>query len=521
MLQRSYTEALEASDDGTFRSGIFAKRAGTNLVLGRYDAAKADGLASRTGATSDWKAYFTAGRAAYGLCDYQTSRGHLESALALNPPASSGVKKEYARCLARLDEEKSGRYDFPSLAASLRHPSRVHLDAASFLSNTVVADSPLHGRGLFAARALQAGELIYVEKATLMPNQYEPARASAALYAIMVRQLYDNPSLAAPVLSLYGGEYPRTGLEGHLVDGAPVVDVFLVEGIRTKNCFSAPLSTAADMRPAPPTPVPRSRLLAKGLWPHASRLNHSCVPNSMRAFLGDLLVARATRPVAAGEELTQQYVPVEPLLDARQAQLAAGWGFACACALCAAEARRGAEARRRTREVAGRVERAVCRGNGKSDAPGKPGVPTAAAIRSVERLMGRLEELHEPEVYAGLPRLVLAEPVNWLLEAHRARGAHAKVVRYALRLLREFGFLAVPSADGGEDEDAGWEPTEIYGGEGGHSLMTVHVVTALKSASEAYRALGRRELAAKCDEAAKLGLTMVTGFDNDLGILDA
>ncbi len=43
-----------------------------------------------------------------------------------------------------------------------------------------------------------------------MPNQYEPARASAALYASMVRQLFDNPSLAKSVFKLHAGDlgYP-------------------------------------------------------------------------------------------------------------------------------------------------------------------------------------------------------------------------------------------------------------------------------------------------------------------------
>lgn len=381
----------------------------------------------------------------------------------------------------------------------------MHLDVASFLSNTRVADSPLHGRGLFAARPIKAGSLIYAEKATLMPNQYEPSRASAALYAMMVRQLYDNPSLAGPVLALYGGAHPRSGREGSSVDGVPVVDVFLVENIRNKNCFSAPLSTLEDTKPTTP-----SGRMAKGLWPHASYMNHSCVPNTMRSFLGDLLVSRATRDVAEGEELFHQYVPVKALPDVRQAQFLAGWGFACRCALCAAEEKGSKEMLDKRKEVLGKIERAC----GKK-APDKGLVPDSA-IRNVERLARQLEELYEADVYEGLPRLALVYPVNWLVDAHKGRKAHAKVVRYALRLLREFGFRA-PVEDGVD-----WQPREIYSGEGGGaSLMTIHVVTALKSASEAYKALGRDGLAAECEKAARFGYKMVTGFDNELGVLDA
>jgi tetratricopeptide (TPR) repeat protein len=498
----SYTEALEASEDDAFRASVFTKRAGTNLILTRYDTAKADALASRAGAPSDWKAYFTAGRAAYGLCDYKTSREYLEAALELNPPSSSNVKREYARCLARLDEERDGSYNFPSLYTSLS-PTNVHLDVASFLSNTVVADSPLHGRGLFATRDIKAGEILYAEKATLMPNQYEPSRASAALYAMMVRQLYDNPSLAGPVLSLYAGEYPRSGVEGTVVDGVPVVDVFLVESIRTKNCFSAPLSTLEDTKPK--TPAGR---MAKGLWPHASYMNHSCVPNSMRAFLGDLLVSRATRDVVAGEELFHQYVPVKALSDVRQAQFQAGWGFTCQCALCAAEAKGDEGMLKKRKEVLGKIERAC----GKN-APDKGIVPDSV-IRNVEKLARQLEEVHEREIYEGMPRLALVYPVNWLIEAYKGRKNHAKMVRYSLRLLREFGFTA-PVVEREE-----WEPMEMFTRAGEASLMTIHVVTALRSAARGYRALGRWEMATKCEEAGRFGYKIVTGFENDLTALD-
>jgi hypothetical protein len=72
------------------------------------------------------------------------------------------------------------------------------------------------------------------------------------------------------------------------------------------------------------------------------------------------------------------------------------------------------------------------------------------------------------------------------------------------------------------EDGVDWQPREIYSGEGGGaSLMTIHVVTALKSASEAYKALGRDGLAAECEEAARFGYKMVTGFDNELGVLDA
>lgn len=472
-----------------------------NLLLGRYDAAKADALASRTGGPQDWKAYYNAGRAAYGLCDYRESDSHLSKALELNPTNTS-IQKEHARCQARLREEEHGEYDFPAMFAQLS-PRSVHLDRGSFLRNTRVAASPLHGSGLFATRDIKAGEIVFVEKATLMPNQYDPARGSAALYALMVRQLCDNPSLAGSVLSMHPGAYERSGLEGTLVDGVPIVDIFLVEGIRTKNSFSAPRSTLEDTSPGM-----RDHRHAKGLWTHASRMNHSCVANTMRSFLGDMLISRATRDIREGEELFQQYVPVKSLVDLRNRQLRDSWGFECTCALCTGERRSPDAMQAKRREVLAATEK-LC----SKKQPSRELIPDAT-IRSVARLTQQLEDLHEPDVYDGLPRLTLIYPCNWLVAAHRGRKNHAKVVRYAKKVLRNFGFR-VP-----EDDDAEWDPRDMYASSGNVTLMAVYVVSALRRLAEAYEALGNKEMADRCIEAAKFGYTIVTGFGNDLSMLD-
>lgn len=484
-----------------FREGVYAKRAGTNLALGRYDAAREDAMRSLTGGNGDWRGWFTAGRAAYGLGNYRVAKEHFEKALEQKPNAA-GVQKELARCLTRLEEEEKGNYDFKKLFESLS-PTNVHLDVGSFLSNTRVGDSATHGHGLFATRDIAAGELIFAEKALVMPNQYEPARASAALYAMMVRQLYDNPSLSSKLLPLYGGAYPRTNHEGEIIDGIPVVDVFLTEYIRQANCFSAPLSTLIDTKPITP-----GNRMAKGLWAHASYMNHSCVPNSMRSFLGDLLISRAVRDIRADEEILQQYVPVKAVYDIRQAQFKVGWGFLCQCPLCAAEARGSSENLAKRRELLAKIEKACAK------KPPSKGVLSDSAIRTVDRLAKQLEELHEREVYDGLPRLALVYPTNWLIEAYRGRKKWGLVVRYVLKLLREFGFR-VP-VDEGED----WVPKEMYTGSGEASLMTIHVVTALRAAAEAYRALGRGEMADKCEEAGKFGYSMIVGFETDLSVLD-
>lgn len=517
--RNSYTEALEGLEDETAKAPVYTKRAGVNLLLGRYDAAKSDALASRTSAPADWKAYYNAGRAAYGLCEYALSKSYFEEALKLNAKGA-GVQKEYERVLARVKEESEGSYDFSAMHASLS-PTSVHIDAGSFLANTRVADSGFHGRGLFATRALKAGDLVYVEKATLMPNQYDPARASAALYTLMVRQLCDNPSLADTVLKLFPGHLPYdptpTSADtkvGTLVDGVPVVDVFMVEGIRTKNCFSSPLSTYDDTKP-----TYNSARMAKGLWAHSSLMNHSCVPNTMRSFVGDMLICRATRDISENEELFQQYVPVKTLVDVRNREFEEGWGFECRCGLCEGERKSSEERLKKRKEAMLALEKFLDKKpSGTNGGKGTIIVPDAT-IRTVDKMMRQLEELHEVEVYGELPRLTLVYPCNWLVDAHRAKKQWGKVVKYSLKVLRNFGFTAVPRDEDPTKLTVEWDPREIYTKSGEVSLMAVHVVASLRRLAEAYKHLGHKELAERCLEAAGFGYTMVTGFSEDVDAL--
>lgn len=131
----------------------------------------------------------------------------------------------------------------------------------------------------------------------------------------------------------------------------------------------------------------------------------------------------------------------------------------------------------------------------------------------------------DAEVYARMPRLMMIPPTMWLIYAHRGRKNHAKVVSHTKKLLRSFGFFlpstsAEKNGNGGVgDEEGDIDVKGMYDRGHENSLMTIHVVTALKFAADAYRALGKNKVADECDEAAKLGYSMMTGFENDPAVL--
>ncbi|EJT69637.1 hypothetical protein GGTG_12521 [Gaeumannomyces tritici R3-111a-1] len=72
-----------------------------------------------------------------------------------------------------------------------------------------------------------------------------------------------------------------------------------------------------------------------GLFPNASRINHSCIPNADQASFDNdgYKVMRANRDIETGEEITTSYIAHFLPRELRQLLLGR-WGFACQCPAC-------------------------------------------------------------------------------------------------------------------------------------------------------------------------------------------
>ncbi|XP_072021683.1 SET and MYND domain-containing protein 4-like [Amphiura filiformis] len=76
--------------------------------------------------------------------------------------------------------------------------------------------------------------------------------------------------------------------------------------------------------------------LATAVYPTASLMNHSCVPNVIASFHGRQLVVRAIRTIKAGEEILHCYGPYAKHMDttARRQALQEQYFFTCNCTAC-------------------------------------------------------------------------------------------------------------------------------------------------------------------------------------------
>lgn len=111
------------------------------------------------------------------------------------------------------------------------------------------------------------------------------------------------------------------------------------------------LHSELDVTPTAPSSSPPYEL---ALFPAIARINHSCVPNAQANYhpLHRTFNVHATRDMAAGEEVSINYLPEVGLLRAqRVAKLEEGYGFTCNCPACDLSTELGRQGEKSRRDV--------------------------------------------------------------------------------------------------------------------------------------------------------------------------
>ncbi|KAM0426404.1 hypothetical protein ACHAPT_008451 [Fusarium lateritium] len=346
---RLYTHAIQTAETLEEEQLATLNRSLTNLKLGRPENALSDAFEGRDPRAPAEKSLFREARAMYELGVFGQCLGKLKL-LAESYPDNKAVGPEMDRVKARLDEQQNGKYSFSEMYRQARMTPPL-IDCANFSGPVEIRPSPGRGRGLFTTKAVSAGELLVCEKAfaySFIDDKEKGARINllmnlatkkmtvggqACLLPQIVQKLYHNPALSCAFLDLHYGDYQTVGVSE--CDGAPVVDSFLVEKIICLNSFGAPRTSRSSYQESMTGGAKEPEFHTSGVWLLASRINHSCISNCQRSFIGDMQIIRATRDLPAGTELLFEYRVPKPLESYQETQKALGnWGFTCGCELC-------------------------------------------------------------------------------------------------------------------------------------------------------------------------------------------
>ncbi|KAG9502258.1 hypothetical protein J7337_005084 [Fusarium musae] len=357
----SYSQALDVAETSQDKQLAHLNRSLINLKLGRPAEALLDVTQAYDPEAPTEKALFRHAIALYRLNRFEDCEAMLIDLLDKFPD-NKAAETTLLSVKTRLTEQRTGKYNFNKMYKTAKAAKGAPLiDCATYSKPVEIRESPGRGRGLYTTKAVKAGDLLLVEKAfeysfidetrltdqcTILANfntKRMTAGASANLWPKVVQKLYHDPEALSAFTELHHGKYkPVTATEG---DGRPVVDAFLVEKILSLNSFGAPRSTRDfcgnnvwSGNPAPEVCAStreRPLFTSVGVWLLAARINHSCVGNCRRSFIGDMAIIRAARDIPVGTELT---IPYRPSTDSESYQDVqkglAKWGFICDCELC-------------------------------------------------------------------------------------------------------------------------------------------------------------------------------------------
>ncbi len=272
---------------------------------------------------------------------------------------------------------------------------------------------------------------------------------------------------------------------------------FLVERIISFNVFGCPASSLAYHTEARDRYSPLANNTTEqtahhscGIWVHASYINHSCTSNARRAFIGNMMIVRASRDMEAGTEITFWYHNPHGISGKNSHEKFKQWGFVCGCAICLDARATDAVVLRKRRKLMEDLKR----------------VFNSSALRRVEmekieRLLDTLKQTYMQPVQ-DVPRLLLGDPQLALTRIYVAQKKAAKSMESAVNVLTSLGFVVV-----GADSSHTRFAIVKWG------LLVDHLVETFLHIRTAFTTMGAREDSGRAEEYARTTYKTIIGED--------
>nr|AAT66763.1 Putative TPR domain containing protein, identical [Solanum demissum] len=222
-------------------------------------------------------------------------------------------------------------------------------ELAEYIGSIDIKKSDISGRGLFATKNLDCGNLLLVTKAVAVERAIVPEsvfqdskeQAQLDMWKNFIDKILESIKKCVRtrdlICKLSNGEN-EDQLE------VPDIDLFRPDGedsstFHDKKIDKEKLLNILDVNSLVEELI-SAKVLGKnsdvhgiGLWILSSFINHSCDPNVRRSHVGDHVMIHACRDIKAGKELTFAYFDVfTPFRD--REEKAKNWGFVCKCKRC-------------------------------------------------------------------------------------------------------------------------------------------------------------------------------------------
>ncbi|KAJ6016560.1 hypothetical protein N7540_011151 [Penicillium herquei] len=426
-----YSKCLESEPSPELLVMAQLNRALSFLKSYRFDAALSDTDNVLQVSELSEKALFRKAQALYQLRKFKRSC-ETHAIIAEKYPKNAMAAHEYARASARLAEQESGKYEFKKMILEAKKRQPRHSTAAHILA-----------LGLFTTRAVKAGDLLFCEKAfahafhskntsndlrLLLNVDLDQATigTQGELIGLIAQKLHKNPSLLPDFVKLHHGTHkPVDLLEA---DSRPIIDTFLIERVILLNSFGCPLLSCESHIDSMKgdNEMNRDQFHSCGVWSMASYINHSCLTNARRSFIGDMMIVRASRDLPPNTEITFWYK--SPMnFDRKECTVNLDhWGFKCDCMLCQ-------DARGTSKSILSNRNKIL------GDLRSLFKI-SKINLRKIEGKISSLAGTYQRPASA-VPRLELHSPCLSLAAAYASNQNNAKAVEFAVMSLESLGFI--------------------------------------------------------------------------------
>ncbi|KAF7194645.1 Histone-lysine N-methyltransferase SMYD3 [Pseudocercospora fuligena] len=440
MIKGNFLEALNIYDchlESIYRRGLYRVKDKNALLIKRafcYDragghyAALTDCVAILA-TDPTHKQALKLGYAKALARDLPSQALELAERLVQSQPDISEYQDMVSKAQAKV-QESLGVFDL-SLHIHRLGPWGTSADMSTFSGSLEIKLSSLGGRGVFATKNLNAGELLLCEKPmalgtsnnnsafarglqNILAGETSSQRHLSLLQNICVKALVDpclDPSedLRKKLFSLYAGDdFPHSALPSN---PPPPIDTYRALSIIKHNCHTilpGIMSLHHDTgdlanQYSRDESLPSTKDFYAGLWYTGAMFNHSCLPNCTWSWIGDMFIVRANRAITAGEELTLAYIPSSNDYKKRRNTLKSQYGFECSCQLCEADANITPEdktARTKISELLNKKFPNVVKLNGKV---------SSTALTNLEKHAKNVIQSYSSPTYTNLPHLLLAD----------------------------------------------------------------------------------------------------------------
>jgi hypothetical protein len=256
------------------------------------------------------------------------------------------------------------------------------------------------------------------------------------------------------------------------------------------NVFGCPVTSLKSHKDVISYKAPKknAKFHSCGIWIKASYINHSCLGNVRRSFIGDMMIVRATKDMDAGMELMFPYEAPEGIYTSNVEQKFKNWGFVCGCALCKdIQATKSSEVTKR-KALLEQLDR-LCKSN--------PGDMTS----KFERLLKALNETYARPA-EEVPRLLLWDPQLLLTRIYMQKPDLTKGLESVGKTLRLLSFIVV-----GLDRTHAALVVTTWG------HMVDHVIEVFLHARSAFEQLGLWEKSKQAEYYARVVYRVLIGED--------